>query len=80
MVGLLKTTRLGTSPYGNQRSIITFCGLFGIGASLSMTTFLGGGGIRLPEMVIRFVPIGRGACGGASRRMSGSGVDGRGGC
>jgi len=45
-----------------------------------MTTFLGGGGIRLPEIVILFEPTGRGGDGGASRTMRGSGVAGRGGC
>jgi len=48
---------------------MTFCGLAGRAVSLSMTTFLGGGG--LPEMVIHFGAIG---CGGASRKTNGSGV------
>jgi len=50
---------------------MTFCGLAGSAVSLSMTTFLGGGGLRLPEMVIHFGAIG---CGGASRKTNGSGV------
>ena len=43
-----------TSAYGNHLSMITDCGLAGNGANLSITTFLGGGGILLPEMVITF--------------------------
>ena len=79
-VDLLKITLRFTSLYGNHLSMITFCGLLGNGASLSMTTFLGGGGNRLPEMVILFGPTGIGGCGGASRMINGSGVSIRGGC
>ena len=35
--------------------MITDCGLLGNGANLSMTTLRGGGGIRLPEIVITFL-------------------------
>ena len=49
--------------------MITDCGLVGSGASLSMITFLGGGGRRLPEIVINFTPNAVGGCGGASRRI-----------
>ncbi|RNA35176.1 hypothetical protein BpHYR1_023981 [Brachionus plicatilis] len=59
---------------------MTDCGLDGRGGRRSMITFLGGGGIRLPEMVITFRPSGTGADGGASRMTKGSGVSGRAGC
>lgn len=45
-----------------------------------MTTFLGGGGILLPEIVITFLPIETGCLGGNSRITSGSGVHGLFGC
>ena len=35
--------------------MITDCGLLGNGANLSITTLRGGGGIRLPEIVITFL-------------------------
>lgn len=79
-VGLLKITRRLISPYGSQRSMITFCGLLGNGARRSITTLRGGGGIRLPEMVILLEPMACGGMGGASRTISGSGVVGRAGC
>jgi len=60
--------------------MITFCGFDGSGASLSIITFLGGGGRRLPEIVILFGPIAAGGCGGASRITNGSGVSARAGC
>lgn len=75
-----KMTRRLTSLYGSHLSIKTDCGLLGIGASLSITTLRGGGGSRLPEMVISLRPTGCGAWGGASRIIRGSGVDGLGGC
>jgi hypothetical protein len=37
----------------------------------------GGGGRRLPEMVMRLGPTGAGGCGGASRTTRGSGVSAR---
>jgi hypothetical protein len=40
--------------YGNHLSIITDCGLAGNGANLSIITFLGGGGNRFPEIVLKF--------------------------
>lgn len=60
--------------------MITDWGLLGKGASLSITTFLGGGGIRLPEIVITLRPTAAGGCGGASRTTNGCGVTGLGGC
>ena len=45
-----------------------------------MTTLRGGGGIRLPDIVINLQPTCGGAWGGASRITKGSGVIGRGGC
>ena len=45
-----------------------------------MTTFLGGGGNRLPEIVISLRPTGAGGLGGASLTIKGSGVDGLAGC
>ena len=45
-----------------------------------MITFLGGGGNRLPEIVINLRPTGAGAWGGASRTTNGSGVSGLAGC
>ncbi len=42
------------SLYGNHLSIITDCGLAGNGANLSIITFLGGGGNRFPEIVLKF--------------------------
>ncbi len=45
-----------------------------------MTTFLGGGGNCLPDIVISLRPISDGGCGGASRMTTGSGVFGLGGC
>lgn len=45
-----------------------------------MITLRGGGGIRLPEIVITFRPTGGGGGGGASRITNGGGVVGRGGC
>lgn len=74
------TLLLMLSLYGNQRSTITDCGLLGIGANLSITTFLAGGGNFLPEIVMSFLPIAGGGCGGASRMINGSGVSGLGGC
>ena len=59
------TLRL-TSLYGSHLSIMTDCGLHGSGAKRSMTTFLGGGGNRLPEIVINLRPTGGGGLGGAS--------------
>lgn len=59
---------------------MTDCGLHGSGAKRSMTTFLGGGGKRLPEIVIIFGPTCAGGCGGASRMTKGSGVAGLAGC
>ena len=56
------------------------CGLVGMGASLSITTLRGGGGMRFPEMVITFLPTGQGGIGGASLITNGSGVAGLGGC
>ena len=47
------TLRL-TWLYGSHLSIITDWGFDGSGASLSIMTFLGGGGILLPDMVITF--------------------------
>jgi hypothetical protein len=35
--------------------MMTLCGLDGIGANLSMITFLGGGGKLLPEIVITLI-------------------------
>lgn len=43
-----KITLLFDWVYGNHLSIRTDCGLFGKGANLSMTTFLGGGGSLWP--------------------------------
>ena len=40
--------------------MITFCGFGGRAASLSITTFRGGGGCLLPEMVILLGPTGAG--------------------
>jgi len=77
---LLKITRRLTSPYGNHLSTMTFCGFDGSGASLSITTFRGGGGRRLPPIVILFGPTGCGGYGGASRTTIGSGVAARAGC
>ena len=37
--------------YGSHLSTITDCGLSGNGAKRSITTFLGGGGKCLPEIV-----------------------------
>jgi len=54
--------------------------LLGSGAKRSITTFRGGGGKRLPEIVIIFLPTATGGCGGASRTIRGSGVEGLGGC
>ena len=45
-----------------------------------MTTFLGGGGNLLPEIVTNLRPTGSGAGGGASRTTNGSGVSGLAGC
>ena len=42
------------SLYGNHLSIITDCGLAGNGANLSIITFLGGGGNRFPDIVLKF--------------------------
>lgn len=50
-----KMTRRLTWPYGSHLSMITDCGLLGNGANLSITTLRGGGGIRLPEIVITFL-------------------------
>jgi hypothetical protein len=69
-----------TCEYGSHLSTITDCGLDGSGANLSMITFLGGGGRRLPEMVITLRPTCAGGWGGASLITKGSGVHGRGGC
>jgi hypothetical protein len=49
-----KITLLLCAEYGNHRSTIIACGLLGNGAYLSIITFLGGGGNRLPEIVITF--------------------------
>ncbi len=43
-----KITFLLCSTYGNHLSIKTDCGLAGIGANLSTTTFLGGAGNLFP--------------------------------
>jgi len=59
---------------------MTACGLAGTGGSLSTITFLGGGGKRLPVIVIIFLPTAAGGDGGASRTIKGSGVHGLGGC
>ena len=59
---------------------MTDCGLLGNGANRSMTTFLGGGGNRLPEIVTTFWPTAFGGRGGASRMTNGGGVSGLGGC
>lgn len=53
--------------------------MLGKGANLSITTFLGGGAKRLPEIVINFCPTDAGAFGGASRTTNGAGVAGLGG-
>lgn len=45
-----------------------------------MTTLRGGGGIRLPLIVITFLPTCAGGGGGASRTTNGCGVIGLGGC
>ena len=58
---------------------MTDCGLEGSGANRSITTFLGGGGSLLPEIVITLRPTWPGACGGASLNSKGSGVGGLGG-
>ena len=58
----------------------TDCGFAGNSANLSMTTLRGGGGKRLPLIVISFLPIFVGGNGGASRITSGSGVLGLAGC
>jgi len=58
--------------------VITFCGRGGNAAKRSITTFRGGGGIRLPEITIRFTPIGLGRSGGTSRITKGFGVSPRG--
>ncbi len=73
-------TRRFVSLYGNHLSIRTDCGLLGTGAKRSITTLRGGGGKRLPEIVISLRPTAGGGCGGASRITNGSGVDGLGGC
>ena len=54
----------------------TLGGLAGNWGSLSMTTLRGGGGSRLPDMVITFWPSRGGAGGGSSRNTNGSGVRG----
>jgi len=59
---------------------MTGCGLGGIGANLSTTTFLGGGGNGFPEMVMTCCGMHGGGHGGASRMTRGSGVQGLGGC
>jgi hypothetical protein len=59
---------------------MTGCGLLGIGANRSTTTFLGGGGNGLPDIVITCVGMHGGGHGGASRITNGSGVHGLGGC
>ena len=56
------------------------CGLEGNGARRSMTTLRGGGGKRLPDIVMTLRPMCGGGAGGFSRITSGSGVDGRAGC
>jgi phage tail tape-measure protein len=43
-------------------------------------TLRGGGGIRLPEILITLRPMGMGGGGGASRTIIGCGVMGLGGC
>jgi len=58
--------------YGSHRSITIFSGRLGSGAIRSTTTLRGGGGIRLPEIVIRFTPILGGGVGGASRTIKGT--------
>ena len=52
--------------YGSHLSAMIACGLAGMGANLSITTFRGGGGNRLPEIVINLRPTGGGGLGGAS--------------
>jgi hypothetical protein len=61
------TRRLALEPYGSQRSTISGCGLLGIGGRRSITTFLGGGGNCLPDMVISLRPTSGGCLGGISR-------------
>ncbi|RNA40872.1 hypothetical protein BpHYR1_033622 [Brachionus plicatilis] len=56
--------------------MITGWGFAGTWGSRSMTTFLGGGGSRFPEMVMIFLLTGAGGVGGASRMTIGSGVVG----
>jgi hypothetical protein len=77
---LLNITFLFCCVYGSHLSAMIACGLAGIGASLSMTTFRGGGGSLLPDIVINFRPTGTGGFGGASLTIKGSGVDGLAGC
>ena len=73
-------TRLFVCVYGSHRSIMMPCGLEGSGAKRSMTTLRGGGGKRLPDIVMTLRPMCGGGAGGFSRITSGSGVDGRAGC
>lgn len=70
----LKTTLRFDSLYGSHRSTMTPCGLLGSGAKRSMTTFLGGGGNFLPEILMYFLLTVRGGAGGSSRIIKGSGV------
>lgn len=51
-VDLLNMTRRLTCEQGSHRSMITDCGFCGIGARRSMITLRGGGGTRLPLIVI----------------------------
>jgi hypothetical protein len=60
--------------------MMTDWGFEGIGGRRSMITLRGGGGIRLPEMVITLRPTDGGGGGGASRITNGGGVIGLGGC
>ena len=46
--------------------------------SLSIITFLGGGGITLPGITINLGGIGDGATGGLSRTTNGAGATGKG--
>ena len=73
-------TRLLTLAYGSHLSTSTACGFAGNSANRSIMTLRGGGGRRLPDMVISLRPMGAGGCGGASRITSGSGVNGLAGC
>ena len=61
------TRRLHDGRYGNQRSTIRGCGLLGNGGNLSITTFRGGGGNCLPDIVINLRPKSGGCFGGDSR-------------